>query len=446
MALTQPAQIWVSETLTALGTGRHVTTPPEVATDGVGAFLDRLEKRLARPDAVVLLDGDLPRRLGFAEKPPRTTAQAVKAKPAQDARARGWTVSSVQPWTTFHREYYDENGKRYSRAVHVGVMPWLGAGNAPLMTPGDPFATLDRMARWFELLGVPYHGKNAGLVALSLMRQRYSGDKTPRWRPNWQDVKPANQATEIPPNWDAPAELPGRYVHPYDVGRQHLSAAGSSVLAVDQLVHRPAGYLELVARNRPGYYLITVPAWAFADRMPHPCGPYPPGVRAWVTAPTVDLLYELAEDDQVIALPEVHESWTADGTRVLRGWAEWIRDALDKAESGEDEQLAAVMKTIYKTGRGMLERPAARVYRPDWSHTIIATARCVLWRKVRAEGLASGRWPQRFETDTVWYVSDDRDGESAASWPATFRRQRPGAIAGAFKWEAHKTQDRSEAA
>lgn len=438
--------MWVSDDLTALDQHRTARTPGDALDGGLGAFLGRVDRVLTKPSATVLLDGDAARRLGLGDQAPKLGG--LIGLGIADAREAGWTVRTPRRWTTFHRQAYDEHGKAFSRSIHVGVLPWMREGDCPLLAPGDALATLERFRRWYATVGVPYHGQHGGLPALALMREQ-KRKREPFWRPDWTGCVPAHQATETIPDWRAPREYAGRYVHPYDCTRQHLAAAGVVALAVDQLAHH-AGPIELDEPTiDPGYYRITVPEWSLWDRLPHPCGAYTPGASAWVTAPTLTLVHDLAEQWQVMALPEVHESWTASGTRVLREWSATIGRALDLAElpGARDDQLVSALKTSYKAGRGMLERSDARVYRPDWSHAIQAQARVNLFRKVWTEMQANGRYPQRVETDCVWYASDETDGTAPDAWPGTFRPRLPGErAAGSFKWEGHKMVDRMAAA
>ena len=69
-------------------------------------------------------------------------------------------------------------------------------------------------------------------------------------------------------------------------------------------------------------------------------------------------------------------------------------------------RLPAAGRTIAETGRDTRHR----LYRPDWSHMIIATAAARLYRKIfAAEAAEPGRWPLAIDRDNLLYAADDPD-------------------------------------
>jgi hypothetical protein len=199
-------------------------------------------------------------------------------------------------------------------------------------------------------------------------------------------------------------------------------------------------------KNPAGYYLITVPKlWDLTGRLPHPAGGKTLEDRAWVTAPTLNLLAECAETHSLMDLPEVHDRWVSHlppekgggvhpGTRVLRKFGDTVAAAVKGAHAmalvnAEEAVMVRTVKDVYKWTRGMLERPGGRIHRPDWAHAITAQARVNLWRKIYTEGMTSGRWPVRVDADACWYASDNPDPVAAA--PETFKLG-DGATGGTF--------------
>jgi len=423
-----------------------VDTPDDAVAAGLGGLLDRLDKIMVRPSGVVLLDRGMAVKLGFGKKAPKL-GQRRDTAPLLSARDHGWKISEERPWMTAWREDdVDDRGRRVARVLHIGVMEWLDHARFPLQHTDVP-TMLRRMWFWHATLSEPYHGEGAGLVGIAMMRdqlpERTRRENRPFWKPNWLEPRKCVPAltggTELPDNWVSARPSGQRYEHQYDVVTQHLSAAGVVTLASGALSWSGRPYTP-VAQNRPGYYLVTIPAmWNYAGVLPHPAGRYTPGDRVWVTHPTLDLLVYCAEELGIMDVPAVHETWTADGTRVLRSWAATLAQAVKashalKLANPDDAIVFDTVKAVYKMARGMLEVPQSRVYRPDWAHAIIAQARTNLWRKIWAEGAggrpatktspavrASGRWPVAVIADSVYYTSDDPNPRAPGSWPATFR-------------------------
>jgi hypothetical protein len=449
--MTTHPTAWINQDRTWFESTHGVATPLDVADGGLGALLNRLDPKLTSP-ATVLLAGDMPALLGFpatAPKPKKTTARkdATVPVPLQSARDAGWKISApLRPWMIFLRPLLDDagrpvknrDGQPVERVIHVGILPWLTEETFPLITK-SPALLVWRMWVWQQMLdGETYHGEIAGLGGVSLMRDHWRGrGRTPCWQPkNWDRVAPAHAATEIAYMWVSPTNGSKAFEHEYDVTSQYLSAAGMVELARDTLKFDGSPGYTPGRKNDPGYYQITIPpVWEMAGKIPHPAGHYRPGDVVWVTAPTLDLLVECAEEHRIMALPAVHARWTADaGIRVLREWSETIMAAVKRSAGlTADPEFREGLKHLYTQALGLIQTEKSRVIRPDWAHAVTAYARALLWRKIYREGTTSGRWPVEVKADQVWYASDDADATSDASWPATFRRgwQVPGSVAAA---------------
>lgn len=394
----------VGEDTTIIDTGFRAKTPAG-SLNGLDVLLGRLSGRAfqQRPGVVLLAEG-AHTALGLPATLPR---KMTTDHPALDnARGVGWHVSEIGPWLTFWR--HDRP------AIHVGVLPWLTPRTYALLDPDDLAGTLRRAWQFHHLTGVPYHGNNGGLAGISLLKDHHNGrGHKPFWKPrNWDAVTPSGiPDVELAPVWTSPtqpdpAEYPFQYA--FDANKQYLAAGGNAVLAYGELRHR-TGPRTIEHRNPPGYHEITVPEWVLADRLYHPAGvDAVPGERRWVTAPTLDLLAELADTHTeaygyLLDTPVVHQSWTGEHSgRVLRAWAPRLRDALLTAETIDDDRLTKAIKGAYSHTIGMLVRPGARVHRPDWAHAVIALARCNAFRRILPVGLA-GMWPVEIDRDAVWY-------------------------------------------
>lgn len=370
---------------------------PKGALSSLGTLLDTLSRGLGRPSATVLLGASPARVLGL---PTRLGVRGRRNHPSvEDARRHGWKVSELGPWFTAHR--MEVRGSRESRALHVGVLPWLDAENCQLWDDDLP-TMLARMRRFSDVVGVPYAGKQGGLAGIALLRQlpRKKGH-VPLWQPKWDGVPPAESVREIA---DAEWEAPQPSLMPIEVGadcfRQYLRA----ILTSEVSINRPerTGPLPVSRYNAHGWYLIVIPPWGFEDRCPHPAGiAQTPGERAWVAAPTLDYLAELGDEHGVMSVPEVIDSWTAPGARVLRTWAEALAQALDRAEP--DEIITKAVKGCYRYGVGLMSRDGTRVVRPDIADSVRALARVNFHRQIWRAGQTHGQWPTRIKSDTVWY-------------------------------------------
>jgi hypothetical protein len=432
--------VYVSKELTYLSADGHAFgTPADALEHGLGGLLTRLSGVLRRPAGVVLLADDVARELGFTGTRAPSPGTRKRFAALDSAREAGWSVGDVHPWTIAHRK--DEDGQ--ARVIHVGILPWLPSTRFPLRSTDVPLM-MKRLQLWADMLGEPYHGDQAGLVGLDLIRNNVSSrtkrENRPFWTPDWDRCEPAGMGgTELPDNWTSTRTPSARYLHCYDLTTQHLSAAQAVKLSPGAL-HFDGTPYDAVRDNPAGYYDITVPIMRnLNDYLPHPVGSYLPGVRAWVTHPTLNLLVEAAEDHGLMDVPEIHGRWVTShengGTRLLRDWASTIAQAVKVAHGvkgapiDRDGVLLAAVKDTYKAGRGLLFRKGGRVHRPDWAHAIVGQARANLWRKIYAEGagnartgaLGSDRWPFKVEADQVWYQSNDPDGESLEAWPTSFR-------------------------
>jgi hypothetical protein len=157
----------------------------------------------------------------------------------------------------------------------------------------------------------------------------------------------------------------------------------------------------------PGYHLIDVHRWS-DPRMPSPLGGITGDVvkgartverarggvsvvrRAWVAAPTVELLHTLAEAGH---WPDVtvYDSWTPqDGFKTrFEAWAKLLKKAREDAIATGDPAAKAAAKDgpggyvrVFQMFIRNADDPKSIVNRPDWNHTIRAQHAANLWRKL----------------------------------------------------------------
>jgi hypothetical protein len=406
-------------------------TPYEAFTD-LPVLLSRLAKGFGRDErdsgTIVLADNTI-RRLGWPVQAPANLDDA-KAHPAlTPARSVGWKVDRLGPWMTFHRPN--------SPTIHMGVRPWLDSHTFELVST-DPAVTAYRMQWMGSQLGSAYRAR-PGVTALSALRTLVPG-KAPYWKPDWNKVAPVGPLEERtrweqPYIWDSPdaaaLELDHKWLHGWDIRGQFLAAASQVYVARDALRH--TGKREYDGSS--GYWRIAVPAWAYERVLPHPVGHgYTHGDITWVTSPRMELLRKLADEYQILAEPEILDSWTAEKpARLLRGWAERIRDMGTLAAHEPDPEDAAVLtravKHAYTHGIAMLRTPESSIHRTDWSDSINGFAGAAFWLKLWLQFRHDKRTPVKIFHDMAYYASSESDPEKDR--PETFE---PSTSMGRFRY------------
>jgi hypothetical protein len=410
MRLARHDTVTLHADCSALDGTRYTELPPNVL-DSLPSMLGRVWPLFGSRAAagVVLLTGPAAEALGYPAELPPTAAECRDHPVLTAPRAAGWKVSGLSAWSTFWSD-----GDRPT--VHVAVHPWLTRADDPLFDP-DPWEMGWHLTRYAELAGTPYHS-TPGVTGIGLLRDGWRGrTNKPFWAPPDRTPKGAGHP-EADMIWSAePAPAGGTYRHSYDANVMYLGAAGTAQLAVSELRH--TGPLTRVSWDTAGYWRIQPPRLdPTLSRLPSPLGWRRPGTRElWVTTPTVMLLEELAtRDHPLCAPPVVLDSWTAPAKRAMRSWAETLTTAIGTARaSGDphDVRQVAALKATYRQAIGMLGRDSSRVFRPDWRHTVIATARWSMWRKLLAVAETEDRWPLAVNVDCVTYASATRDPDAA---------------------------------
>lgn len=407
--------------------GTQVTEAPAGMLSGLAALLARVAPLFEAEGAgVVILTGPAAEALNLPLTPLRTATEAKDHPALTGPRAVGWRISQVGSWLT---AWADDRP-----AVHVAVHPMLRESTGPLLDP-DPWEMSWHLHRFHALAGGPYH-TTPGVTGIGLLRDNWRGRKQPYWTPNPKRLPVGTRKAEDAMLWEAARPPAGRYRHSYDQRSMYLAAAGVAPVALGELSH--TGARVLPSGQVAGYWRIERPVWN-EHRLPNPLGRRPRGVRErgdalWVTGPTMQLLYELAEYGAT-GEPVVLDGWTGEATRVLRTWAEGLTHAIGEARDSVDpddagRQLRA-LKAVYAEGLGMLAPDTSRVHRPDWRHAVVAQARANLYRKLWRCGHVEDRWPVSVNVDCVTYAADTRDPIEAV--PAGIVL---GEGAGAFKVES----------
>lgn len=361
-------------------------------------LVNRASRAATKADSIALIiaGADAVRLVGLP--PALGPGKELEAAP-EAARAAGWRVCDLGYWTTFW-------GERGRPTVHLCVPAYQGDYQPWLIDAEDLAATTARLARYAELTGAGFR-LSAGMSGLASLRDGRRWHRSPYWRPDWsllrvKGAKPGERPMSMGERdlaWDSPASLDGRFLHRYDANTAYLAAASAAYLAADQLRQNGATWDPTMA----GYWLVTPPAWNHRQ-MPAPWHKQLPteSGRLFLSTPSMALLHELADAGECDA-PTLHDSWTARGTRLLRPWAEQLRDAL-ALHPDRDDPMHAALKGSFRDAIGLMAKHGSpSLYRPDWRHTIASECRVSLWRRLWTIGQTEGRWPAEIRTDAVAY-------------------------------------------
>jgi hypothetical protein len=396
--------------------GAPAKATPFTAFETLPGMLDRLSRKFDKAaEGTVILGPDIVRRLGLPEHAPADLDEANAHPWLTPARERGWSVRRLEPWMTFHH--------KQRATVHIGIRPWLDAESFELIDP-DPAVTAYRM-EWIttRMRGTAFRAR-PGVVGTAAVR-RFIPGREPTWQPsNRKRVRPIamDVAWERPYIWESPAydvlTESAKYLHGWDVRLQFLAAASLAELPRTPLTNTGVRDFD----GTPGYWRIVAPTWNLSHLLPHPVGQHDAEDLVWVTTPRMTLLHELA-DEGVIPEPVVLDSWTAPhGSRLLRPWAENIRDVIAEAKrepiAADAAVLSKAMKHCYTHAIDMWGGETSSIQRRDWMHTIHGLAGCQLFRKMWKQYKADGRTPVKIYADCLYFPSAHIDPE--IDRPSTF--------------------------
>lgn len=206
------------------------------------------------------------------------------------------------------------------------------------------------------------------------------------------------------------------WVHCYDRRKSYLAACATAEAGTD-LVHVTTPEPD---PRRAGFWRVTRSPWAGCEfELPDPQLDYDGSLCEWVASPILAVLMEQGP-------VEVAEAWLYEGrtSRVMEPAYRRVREALAMVESWKPSDdttgVIAGLKASYRVGIGLMAqlKDLGEVkwgHRPDVRATIIATHKANSLRAMLEAG-ARGSWPVAMaRSDSVLFVSDDPDAESA--WP-----------------------------
>jgi hypothetical protein len=320
------------------------------------------------------------------------------------ARALGWNHREIGPWTVFHRS----DGRTLALGIRESMVPQhhFGVLFDRHTDPGTLAMVLDR---YQQVTGCAWRGTFA-TTSLNALRLSWADtDQQPRWRiPRDRRLSGAGrlewrrELTSLERSWG--------WVHTFDAVRAYLAAATSVEVAWSELER--TGERQFDPRV-PGYWWLALPPELLAT-LDDPLRP--PVVRrvvdgvTQVTTPYAGLLYELAPGCRVVdsLTGRVQGRGRVAGFRVLRAWAEQLRDAFRLVEAMPGGQLRDVLtvavKRTYKDAVGGMQRDGMRVVRADWAHTLIDYWAANMYRRILGVHESQGVWPVAVKTDSLSYA------------------------------------------
>ncbi len=413
--------LMITPAFTVLEHGNVALTPDNTWHAGLGALLDRLAAVATGTEIVVCLD----RAAAHALKLPAAADERF-TEGLENAEVTGWTApEKPSEWLTFRRAG--------SPTIIACIMPMLAQGRIPLFDPPNGHVLVPALALWHELTGRAFRG-TPGVAGMVLLREHITRPVAAGGKRASITMKPA---TAGPVNavervfdkglsWYRQEGMEG-FRHAYDARRMYLAAAGQCEQLAPWTL-KNTGPVKF-DRKLAGWWKCELSPWN-DERLPNPAGPNAGTVApVWLTTPTVALLDDLTEAGLYGGV-RVIDSWTGPGKRLLRGWAECLEDAYQRAVELRDERdengvptpmamdasrVRATIKEAYRETIGLLNSKSNATWRPDWHYSIIAQARCNLWRTLWRIGRETNRYPISWTaTDTVTYESDAEDPEQGA--------------------------------
>ncbi len=362
-------------------------------------------------DLLQILDGTTGR---FAEQATVIVSGvplALFATQSAKVKAAGWNHSTVTPWTTFHRSD--------GRVISLGVRAAFTGNQVDALFPrntdnGVAAVTLDR---YHQLTGVAWRGTYVTTAMAGMRLTCGNAWGEPLWSlPPDRAKRGAGEML-----WSRSLnsyETEWGFVHTFDGNSAYLGAMITGEFAWSTL-HQVGP--QPFNPNLPGYWEVLLSDETYA-RCVDPTAPPLLDPRritrqrtALMTTPMAKLLHDLGDPCHIIDSVTGKSGVTRAGkdghpaqSRVLRPWAENMRDARKATRGGPLEEP---IKRTYADATGGLQRAGMRVARPDWAHTVIDQWRATMYRTMLRIRHEQGVWPVAVKVDALSYAdcSDSPD-------------------------------------
>lgn len=370
-----------------------------------------------------------------------------------DAVADGWRLGGgkdAQRLGAWTRVYRDDSDKTAVQVVLIaGLDTALTIDDEPIDDDDDPETDVDarkgmpilrgrpspaqvarRLQMLADALGFPYKisDRVTGLDILEQARPRPSNDGKGWTVKDWKNIVLAPSTTELPYGlgdverdftvWcrvPTTEEQECLYVHAYDRGGSYFASLGSAEMPIGDPVHYPNG--TKFDASLPGFWLVDIPE---NDNrfMPHVLNPG--GYRfiepRWVSTPRMKQAFDFGYDldiQQALVWPR--------HSRVFRLWCDRFSHASISLDIDDPDAQAArnQSKAIRNRGFGAMSSATymkdKQGYHPARWYLGVGKAAAIVAYRINSIGQKTGRWPIAVDHDTVLYVSNDPNPETA--WP-----------------------------
>jgi hypothetical protein len=419
-----------------------VSSLPELVEWAARQPLGMPRRHGASEDGQVWIMPRLAETLGLSGSAPSRTAESAGHPALARLRLTGWSTSEkLGPWVKVWRGT--------GRALRLAVVGWQDKELCGLVA-GEPDAwTLAwRIGEFARVVGMPYMVSH-GVTGIELLQRHRPKGRRLAVRDAVEPPAPAVRRVRAAADFAwrrQPTTDEARlgWLHIYDINGMYLAAASSVRLGLGEARHVEAPTWPVQAASAPpGYWLLDPgepSSWSLPDLF-DPTSRGRGGLR-WVTTPTLVLAAEMGyriEPVEAWLYDRAPEGMESAHARMLEPWYKALRDArraLFAEGAGHDVDVKAVLTTLkraYAGGVGRLDAKGAegaRLYRPDWTHHVMATAGANAMRKM-LKAAAVDRYPLVVATDAIVYASDDPNPETAI--PAGLTFSRDGANLGELK-------------
>lgn len=395
---------------------RTTCPPPSIPPESLAELLDTVSRRMVS-GGVLMLSHPWDAYLQDIPIPHNHAGDtAINVQVGERWKARTVPGDAWIRWTR------DDTGHTLWTAAIDQETP---RGRSTPLIDDVPVVTASNMAIWREITGQTWIG-TPGMTGCAMLRDHYpEGAHQPYWAPKTPWTYGDIETDYGPRQWSRQPD--GTMEFGYDLNKAYLAALKGAELPVDKLEPRPD--LKEFDRSLGGIWRVDMAPWTDPN-LPDPAGyghVLPDGTR-WLTTPTLHLVTQLTDAGRHGGFA-VREARVAKSARVTRGWAEKVQKVIACTDMPD---IARAAKRVYAETYGMWRRDTGRITRADWHYTIIALARCNLWRKIDQFAQCSGRYPHRIETDALFYAGGDDDTWDSLV-PAGMIVDKNGVQLGAFK-------------
>ncbi len=298
---------------------------------------------------------------------------------------------------------------RGGRRIDVGL---LGYDEAAGLAGEEPATALEALRLYATLL-TDYRW-SPGATGLALMRQNRRLELGPSTLDPPEPMREGG--TEADYLWMRPltlVERTARWVHAFDRRAQYLAACSAVDLGLGNPERvGPLKAEEALGRHLPGYWRASIRRET--GLLPDPFDPIGRGGE-WYARPTMALAFDLGR------IEDLYEAYVwPRHSRYLVPWYKTLGHAQAALALSQESAAGPTMRLVKRTYTmaigslaGHYREAGEELYRPDWRHAIIATARANLTRRL----LRLDPPPFAVVVDCLYIASDLPPLEAAAGLP-----------------------------